>query len=339
MGTAAGMIAAARALLNTGENPPGSNHNFITVWYGFDGPWCDMSVSYEAAHSDNLAAVFGKFASTRAHAQEFQRRGRWHYGLGGARPGDIVFFDWSGRRSMSGIDHVGVIEAVETDGSIWTLEGNTSDQFLRRHRTSSVVVGYGRPAYGSDGGTTPPPPMPPTDGLLRQGSRGSNVIALQKNLNTVMHSGLTVDGAFGPRTVQALRAFQTRYHLTVDGVYGPQSAAVMKGALAGRTSPIPPKPRPPAAGRVTADGVFGPATCAAMQRALNARHGATLTVDGSLGPLTRRALQRALGVAVDGIVGPATIRALQRHVRATADGDWGSATTRALQISLNANTF
>lgn len=338
MGTAAGMIAAARALLGTVESPPGSNHNFITSWYGFDGPWCDMSVSYEAAHSDNLAAVFGKFAYTVSHAQEFQRHGRWHYGLGGARPGDIVFFDWGGSRLIGAIDHVGVIEAVHANGTITTLEGNTSNQFLRRSRNSSVVVGYGRPAYGSSS-TTPPPPMPPTDGLLRLGSKGAGVVALQRNLNTVMHSNLVADGDFGTLTDRAVRAFQTRYHLTVDGVYGPETAATMKGALAGASAPIPPKPRPPAAGTLVVDGAFGPATCAAMQRALNSRHGASLIVDGAFGRLTKKALQRALGVAVDGVVGPATVRALQRHVGATVDGDWGRATTSALQRSLNARTF
>lgn len=79
MGTAAGMISQARALLGTTEQPPGSNHNLVTVWYGFDGPWCDMSISYEAGHSDNLPAVFGKFAYTVAHATAFQSHGRWHY--------------------------------------------------------------------------------------------------------------------------------------------------------------------------------------------------------------------------------------------------------------------
>ncbi len=88
MGTAAGMIEQARELLRnrTREHPPGSNHNQVTEWYGFDGPWCNMSISFEAAHSGNLPAIFGKFAYTVAHAEAFRSHGRWHYGLGGARP-------------------------------------------------------------------------------------------------------------------------------------------------------------------------------------------------------------------------------------------------------------
>lgn len=332
MGTAEGMVAQARALLGLGENPPGSNHNLVTQWYGVDAAWCDMSISYEAAHSDNLAAVMGKFAWTVAHARAFQSHGRWHYGLGGARPGDVVFFDWQGTRTVDNIDHVGLIEAVHANGTITTLEGNTSDAFHRRVRTNACVVGYGRPAYGDAA------PLPATDGILRQGSTGQTVRALQANLNTVMGSGLSVDGDFGPLTKAAVEAFQRRYGLAVDGEYGPQSAAMMKAALAGKSAPIKPTPKPPPAGTLVVDGQFGPATCSALQRSLNS-HGASLAVDGSLGPLTKKALQHYLHVAEDGVVGPQTVKALQRHVGAAQDGDWGPDTTRHLQTALNAGRF
>lgn len=332
MGSVQGMLAQMRKLLGTGEYPPGSNHNLVTQWYGFDGAWCDMTVSYAAAHSDNLSAVCGKYAYTVAHARAFQSRGRWHYGLGGVRAGDIVFFDWQGTRSIGGIDHVGVVEAVHSNGTITTIEGNTSDGCRRRRRTSGAVVGYGRPGYGDAS------PMPSSDGILRKGSKGAAVKTLQQNLNKVMGSKLVVDGDFGSATDAAVRAFQKKYHLTVDGQYGPASAAVMKAALKGGTTPQAPAPRPPAAGKLTVDGQFGPATCAAMQRALN-RHGAKLTVDGSFGPLTKKALQSYLKVTADGVIGPNTIKALQKKVGAGVDGQWGADTTRHLQQALNAGSF
>ncbi|MFC0598385.1 peptidoglycan-binding protein [Streptomyces palmae] len=332
MGSVEGMLAQMRKLLGTGENPPGSNRNAITKWYGFSGPWCDMTVSYAAAHSDNLSAVCGKYAYTVAHAQAFRSKGRWHYGLGGVRPGDIVFFDWSGSRSIGAIDHVGVVEAVHSNGTITTIEGNTSNLCQRRRRNSSTVVGYGRPAYGDA------KPLPPNDGILRLGSTGPAVRTLQQNLNTVMKTTLVVDGDFGQATDEAVRAFQRKYGLAVDGQYGPSAAAVMKSALKGGTKPQVPAPRPPSAGKLAVDGAFGPATCAAMQRALN-RHGAKLSVDGSFGPLTKKALQGYLKVAVDGAIGPNTVRALQKKVGVGVDGQWGPDTTRHLQQALNAGTF
>jgi peptidoglycan hydrolase-like protein with peptidoglycan-binding domain len=333
MGTAQGMIAAARKLLGTTEHPPGSNHNLVTTWYGFSGPWCDMSISYEAAHSDNLKAVMGKFALTTAHARAFQAHGRWHYGLGGIRPGDVVFFDFSGGRSISGIDHVGLVEAVHSNGTVTTLEGNTSDAFRRRVRGRSCVVGYGRPAY--DGAA----PMPSHDGILRKGSTGNAVRTLQKNLNTVQHAGLTVDGQFGAATDKAVRAFQSAHKLTVDGEYGPHTAAVMKAALAGKPGVIKPKALVAAAAPLDVDGQFGPATCAALQRALNGKAGAGLDVDGAFGPLTIKALQGYVGVTADGITGPDTVTALNKHLGLPPHDSWDDATTTQLQKALNAGAF
>ncbi|MEV5729068.1 hypothetical protein AB0N50_25090 [Streptomyces pharetrae] len=68
------MLTAARKLLGVRENPPGSNNNVVTRWYGLRGPWCNMAVSYAAAHSDNLAVTGGKFAYAVAHARYFQNR-------------------------------------------------------------------------------------------------------------------------------------------------------------------------------------------------------------------------------------------------------------------------
>ncbi|GHI02045.1 hypothetical protein AQI88_17870 [Streptomyces cellostaticus] len=334
MGNVQGMLAAARKLLGTTEHPPGSNRNLITQWYGFTGPWCDMAVSYAAAHSDNLSAIGGKFALTTAHARAFQGKGRWHYGVGGIRPGDIVFFDWSGSRSIGAIDHVGIVEAVHSNRTITTLEGNTSDAFRRRVRTSACIVGYGRPAYG--GGSAP---MPSGDGILRRGSKGEAVKTLQKNLNTVQQAKLTVDGDFGPATEKAVRTFQAGHHLKADGEYGPQSAAMMKAALAGRNQPIRPKALVAPAGALEVDGAFGPATCAALQRSLNSREQAALEVDGAFGPLTVKALQRYLKVTEDGVVGTKTVTALQGHLATAANGEWDAETTRALQKALNAGSF
>src|SRR5882672_2075034 len=98
MGTAAGMIAEARKSLGTTEHPPGSNHNYITQYYNKhvsqigNGPWCDMSVTMWGMLSGN-GAVVGKFAYTVSHAQWFKRKGRWHSGTHGIKPGDVLFFD------------------------------------------------------------------------------------------------------------------------------------------------------------------------------------------------------------------------------------------------------
>jgi hypothetical protein len=156
-GTASAMLAAAKKTIGMGETPPGSNHNQITEWYNQNidrignGPWCEMAVTYWAGHSANLPSIFaGKhvgYANTVTHAQKFQQKGRWHTGIAGIQSGDIVFYDWGGSRSISKIDHVGVVERV-MGKKIVTIEGNTTGDRCRRVvRDSKFVVGYGRPAY------------------------------------------------------------------------------------------------------------------------------------------------------------------------------------------------
>ena len=64
--------------------------------------------------------------------------------------------------------------------------------------------------------------------LLKNGSRGRNVIYIQNALNAIggRIPGLTtirVDGAFGNGTESAVRLFQTYYGLTPDGIVGEQT--------------------------------------------------------------------------------------------------------------------
>jgi hypothetical protein len=158
VGTVSGMLAEAKKTIGMGESPPKSNHNKITEWYNSNiarignGAWCNMAVTYWAGHSANLGAIFaGKgigFALTTAHARQFQKKGRWHAGAAGIKPGDIVFFDWKASRAMQNIDHVGVVERV-SGKRIVTIEGNTTGDSCRRMvRDAKYIVGYGRPAYG-----------------------------------------------------------------------------------------------------------------------------------------------------------------------------------------------
>lgn len=52
---------------------------------------------------------------------------------------------------------------------------------------------------------------------IKLGSRGADVVTLQKKLN------LTPDGNFGPLTDKAVREFQKKNGLTADGIVGPKT--------------------------------------------------------------------------------------------------------------------
>jgi hypothetical protein len=59
--------------------------------------------------------------------------------------------------------------------------------------------------------------LPPLTRVLRLGTKGEDVKALQKTLNALGFNAGDVDGDFGINTQRAVRAFQTKAGITVDG--------------------------------------------------------------------------------------------------------------------------
>ncbi|MFN2298305.1 MAG: peptidoglycan-binding protein [Anaerolineales bacterium] len=199
--------------------------------------------------------------------------------------------------------------------------------------------------------------------LLRRGSRGERVTALQRTL------GVKADGVFGPNTERAVRDFQRRNNLRVDGIVGPQTRGRLPGGSSViRTPSMQSKPLLHRGSRgagvagiqrtlgVKADGVFGPHTERAV-RDFQRRN--NLRVDGIVGPQTRSrllsgsssvrtpvpgvpsllrrgsrgtgvaGLQRSLGIRADGIFGPKTehaVRDFQRRHNLRVDGIVGPQT-------------
>ncbi|MCL2797756.1 MAG: peptidoglycan-binding protein [Firmicutes bacterium] len=110
-----------------------------------------------------------------------------------------------------------------------TVDGVVGPNTWRRlYEVFRNVAGQVPPGTGTPPPPPPPPgPNPPYPGIpLRQGSRGEDVRTLQAMLNKarVKYPSiplLAVDGAFGPMTDSAVRAFQRAAGLTVDGIVGP----------------------------------------------------------------------------------------------------------------------
>ncbi|WP_067473388.1 CHAP domain-containing protein [Actinomadura hibisca] len=149
-GTAAQrMIATAKSQLGQGEAADGTSsygrwYDGYTRQKGFAGAaWCDMFLGWASATIGQTAAT-GVFAYTPSHASWFAKKGRFDRT---PRPGDFVFYDWGGSRSINAIDHIGLVTAVNPDGSITTVEGNVSNKVVTRKRTLGNVVGFGHPAY------------------------------------------------------------------------------------------------------------------------------------------------------------------------------------------------
>lgn len=62
---------------------------------------------------------------------------------------------------------------------------------------------------------------------LRRGDRGEDVVNLQTRLASMGYSVGKIDGIFGVKTLEAVKAFQIDNNLTVDGIVGVKTWAVV----------------------------------------------------------------------------------------------------------------
>ena len=138
-GTSGGqaVLNAVRNEVGVAEEPPGSNdgarisqYRQATAGSGV-GPWCAYFVSWAAREAGvplgDAGQGFGRVDDVWAWAE---RSGKAIPAAGAQpQPGDLIVWD----------EHIGVVESVGADGTISTIEGNSSDSVARR-------------SYGADGG-------------------------------------------------------------------------------------------------------------------------------------------------------------------------------------------
>ena len=131
------------------------------AWYngkknGF--AWCDMFVDwcfltafgYEKALSLLCQPEHSAGAGCIYSAGYYKAKGQFI--TKDPKPGDQIFFG----ASISTCEHTGIVERVDAS-TVYTIEGNTSNQVARRSYplNSARIVGYGRPKYDAETGTAP----------------------------------------------------------------------------------------------------------------------------------------------------------------------------------------
>lgn len=147
------VLFIARMQLGVMETPANSNKQKYGEAYGMNGVyWCMQFVWWvfrEAGFNLYKTASCGELMRRYQKADPTKKSGCWvtgHY-----KPGDIAIFDFPGGADT---DHCGIIESVNADGTITTIEGNTSTSndsnggaVMRRIRKLTFVRGACRPGY------------------------------------------------------------------------------------------------------------------------------------------------------------------------------------------------
>lgn len=232
------VLAICEQLNGLQESPPGSNHNYITEWYGFSGAWCAMSTSYElyfGGFNDgqgNIAVPGHQFDS--GHGDAYCPDAVIHYTEAGMfdmspRVGDAVLFHWSGGEA----DHIGRLASILDDGTLMVWEGNHHDQFEMVHRDWTYVLGFGHEPYDDVAPTVPSipsapeaPHVPAFPGRFLQLTSpwmtGEDIRVWQEQMHTRGWT-IDVDGEYGPQSRGVCVRFEKNKDLTVDsGIVGPQ---------------------------------------------------------------------------------------------------------------------
>jgi hypothetical protein len=151
-GTPAPASTAGQAIVNlvrneigVAEQPPGSNDSpriaqFRQATAGSGvGPWCAYFTSWAAREAgvplgDN-GQGFGRVDDVYAWAQKAGKAIPNGEGVT-PQPGDLIVWD----------EHIGVVESVGADGTVNTIEGNSSDKVSQRSYApgSRPAIGYVR---------------------------------------------------------------------------------------------------------------------------------------------------------------------------------------------------
>jgi CHAP domain len=141
---AARMVAMAQAEVGQAEQPPGSNNSPRIAQYRSatagapgPGPWCAYFTSWLARGAGVPVGDHGEgFGSVDALYAWAQKSGRAIPTSSGQnpKPGDLIVWD----------EHIGIVESVRPDGSIQTIEGNSSDRVSRRVHAKGDAIGYVR---------------------------------------------------------------------------------------------------------------------------------------------------------------------------------------------------
>ena len=223
--TAEEVMSVAESFVGTHEDPMGSNNVvFNTDYYGVpvygeQYPWCCAYV-WDIFHMADASQLF-YYGQRTAYCPNVYNWGR-SQGLivdySQAMYGDIVLFDWNGNGEA---DHIGFVEGLNPDGSLDTLEGNTSDAshsnggwVLYRTRYRGNVLAIIRPEYGTEDGFLF------TTNNIKIGDYGLDVWRVQMCLKARGYYDGDIDRWYGTKLTEAVTNWQRDAGLPTTGQFG-----------------------------------------------------------------------------------------------------------------------
>jgi len=160
-------LEVAQAEVGTAEGPKENETKYGKFTKMDFQPWCGSFVMWCASQ---VKLKIPNCVYTPAGKSGFQGLGTWSNAeTAKPKPGDIVFFDFA--PGGAAVEHVGIVLKDNADGTITTIEGNTSPEkkttgsqanggevairtraykAKNKRKAPVFVVGFGRPAFKAD---------------------------------------------------------------------------------------------------------------------------------------------------------------------------------------------
>lgn len=151
---AEGALAVAAGQVGQKENPLGSNWGhpvqdyLASVDIHFPASWCMAFMYWSYSHAAGQQGIANPLFKTGGVLAQWSNRPGNRVPLGpdaNPQPGDIFIMDHGG-----GLGHTGIVESVDADGTLHTIEGNTNDTGSREgievdrkiRKPQAPIIGY-----------------------------------------------------------------------------------------------------------------------------------------------------------------------------------------------------
>lgn len=157
-------LSKVRGELGTVEGPKDNETKYGKFTKHDFQPWCGSFIMWCA---NEVGLKIPDVVYTPTGVEKFKGQGRWYNAATATpEPGDIVFFDFV--KGGAAVEHVGVIMKDNGDGTVTTIEGNTSGdkkksaseanggevvRKIRAYRADNkkglpvFIIGFGRPKF------------------------------------------------------------------------------------------------------------------------------------------------------------------------------------------------
>ena len=105
-----------------------NNQTKYGEWYGLQGEWCDIFISWLASQVGILNTLIPKEAYVPTTAKWYREKGLLRDRNYTPQKGDLILFDYNHNKTP---DHIGIVEYAEGN-TIHTIEGNKSKMVKRQ---------------------------------------------------------------------------------------------------------------------------------------------------------------------------------------------------------------